>query len=155
MVQALLSLQVVPFGAAGFEQTPVVGLQVPATWHWSEAVQVTGVPGAQEPFWQVSAPLQRLPSEQLVPFAAGACEHSPVVASQLSTVHGLPSSQLPADEVHWPFEHIPVPQTAGPVHIVPFGAFMRTQPEVGLHDAAWQEFGLVQMTGVPPVQTPI
>jgi hypothetical protein len=32
-VQALSSLQVVPSGAAGFEQTPVAGLQVPATWH--------------------------------------------------------------------------------------------------------------------------
>ena len=27
------SLQVVPFGAVGFEQVPVVGLHVPATWH--------------------------------------------------------------------------------------------------------------------------
>ncbi len=31
VVQALLSLQVVPFGLVGFEQTPPE--QVPATWH--------------------------------------------------------------------------------------------------------------------------
>jgi hypothetical protein len=32
-VQALLSLQAVPLAAAGFEQVPVAGSQVPATWH--------------------------------------------------------------------------------------------------------------------------
>jgi hypothetical protein len=32
-VQALLSLHPVPSGAAGLEQAPVAGLQVPATWH--------------------------------------------------------------------------------------------------------------------------
>jgi hypothetical protein len=32
-VQALPSLQVVPFVALGFEQTPVAGLHVPAVWH--------------------------------------------------------------------------------------------------------------------------
>jgi hypothetical protein len=31
--QALPSLHAVPFVAAGFEQTPVAGLHVPATWH--------------------------------------------------------------------------------------------------------------------------
>jgi hypothetical protein len=35
VVQALPSLQGVAFGAVGFEQTPVAGTQVPATWHWS------------------------------------------------------------------------------------------------------------------------
>jgi len=32
-VQNSPSLQLVPFGAAGLEQVPVVGLHVPATWH--------------------------------------------------------------------------------------------------------------------------
>jgi hypothetical protein len=32
-VQALPSLQAVPFGAAGFEHVPLTGLQVPAVWH--------------------------------------------------------------------------------------------------------------------------
>ena len=32
-VQALPSLQEVPFGLEGCEQVPVPGLQVPATWH--------------------------------------------------------------------------------------------------------------------------
>jgi hypothetical protein len=34
----LVPLQGVPLGAAGFEQVPVVGSQVPATWHWSSGV---------------------------------------------------------------------------------------------------------------------
>jgi hypothetical protein len=32
-VQALPSLQVVPLGLLGFEQTPVLVLQVPTSWH--------------------------------------------------------------------------------------------------------------------------
>jgi hypothetical protein len=32
-VQALPSLQPVPFGLAGFEHWPVAGLQVPTSWH--------------------------------------------------------------------------------------------------------------------------
>jgi hypothetical protein len=32
-VQAFPSLQGVPFALAGFEQAPVSGLQVPASWH--------------------------------------------------------------------------------------------------------------------------
>jgi hypothetical protein len=78
-VQALVSSHAVPSGLAGFEQAPVVGLQVPATWHWSDATQVMG-----EPLWhaplpsQVSAPLQALPSPQEVPAGAGGFEHVPV-----------------------------------------------------------------------------
>lgn len=33
IVQRLSSLHAVPAGAFGFEQSPVLGLQVPATWH--------------------------------------------------------------------------------------------------------------------------
>jgi len=42
-VQALPSLQAVPFARAGFEQAPLVGLHVPTPWHWSCAVQTTGL----------------------------------------------------------------------------------------------------------------
>jgi len=41
-VQAFPSLQVVLFAFAGFEQTPVLVSQVPAVWHWSDALQVFG-----------------------------------------------------------------------------------------------------------------
>jgi len=48
-VHALPSLQVVPFEAVGFEHVPVVGLHVPTTWHWSLAVQLTGLEPVQTP----------------------------------------------------------------------------------------------------------
>src|SRR5690242_20284193 len=41
-VQASLSLQAVPSVRAGSEHLPVDGSHVPAAWHWSVAVQVTG-----------------------------------------------------------------------------------------------------------------
>jgi hypothetical protein len=49
-VQALPSLQPVPLGFEGLEQTPFNVLHVPATWHWSLAVQVTGFVPVQTPF---------------------------------------------------------------------------------------------------------
>ena len=39
--QALPSLHEVPSATVGLLQTPVAGLHVPATWHWSDAVHVT------------------------------------------------------------------------------------------------------------------
>jgi hypothetical protein len=57
-------LQLVPFGAVGFEQTPVAGLQVPTMPHGPDAVQVTpahrfGLDTSDpKPSWQVMvAPL--------------------------------------------------------------------------------------------------
>src|SRR5258708_3759442 len=66
-VQALPSLQAVPFAEFGLGHVPVAGSQVPATWHWSLAVQVTGLPPVQVPPWQVSVWVQALPSSQAVP----------------------------------------------------------------------------------------
>jgi hypothetical protein len=40
-MQGSASVQDVPLVWAGFEQMPVPGSQVPATWHWSLAVHVT------------------------------------------------------------------------------------------------------------------
>jgi hypothetical protein len=77
--QALPSLQLVPFAAAGFEHCPVVGLHTPATWHWSDAVQVTWLPAVQTPAWHVSSRSQAFPSLQFVPFAAVGFEQAPVV----------------------------------------------------------------------------
>ena len=36
------SLQLLPLAALGFEQTPFAGLQLPAAWQTSLAVQTTG-----------------------------------------------------------------------------------------------------------------
>jgi len=64
----LPSLQLTPLLLAGFEQTPVLLLHVPALWHWSDAVHVTGLAPVHTPDWQVSLWVQALPSLQLVPF---------------------------------------------------------------------------------------
>src|SRR3989442_1218854 len=53
-VHALPSFQAVPPEASRFEHTPVEGLHVPAKWHWSLAVQVTGLAPVQTPERQVS-----------------------------------------------------------------------------------------------------
>src|SRR5437773_11111554 len=68
-VQALPSLHAVPSVLAGSEHAPVAGLQVPAVWHWSEAVQTTGLLPVQSPLSQVSVCVQALPSLQAVPSA--------------------------------------------------------------------------------------
>ena len=77
------SLHAVPFVATGFEHAPVDGLHVPATWHWSLAVQVTELPPMHTPFWQVSVCVHALPSLHVVPFAATGLEHAPVPESQV------------------------------------------------------------------------
>ena len=64
--------------AFGFEQVPVAVLQVPATWHWSEAAQTTGLAPVQVPAWQVSTVVQALPSVHAVPFETAGFEQVPV-----------------------------------------------------------------------------
>ncbi len=59
-------LQARPSAAFGFEQSPVAGLHVPATWQPSLAEHVTLVTPVQAPFWQLqvlhlSAPVQGVP----------------------------------------------------------------------------------------------
>src|SRR5436190_325886 len=66
-VQALPSLQAVPSAFAGFEHVPLAGSQTPATWHWSEAVQTTGLLPVHTPLSQVSVRVQASPSLQAVP----------------------------------------------------------------------------------------
>src|SRR5439155_1876764 len=87
-VQALPSLHAVPLLAFGLEHRPVAVSQVPATWHWSSAVQTTGLEPVQVPFWQVSVCVQALPSLQAVPFgwrpSAGQVSLLPVQVSAAS-----------------------------------------------------------------------
>src|SRR5262249_32634869 len=97
-------LQGVSLGAAGLEQAPVWGSQVPATWHWSLAVQVLGAPPTQAPLWQESPTVQALPSLQGVSLGAAGLEQAPVWGSQVpATWHwslavqvlGAPPTQAP------------------------------------------------------------
>jgi hypothetical protein len=80
-VLGLPSLQAVPFVAAGLLHVPDEWLQVPATWHWSEAVQVTfaqrSTP-AHTPAVHRSLTVFALPSLQLVPSLAAGLLHVPV-----------------------------------------------------------------------------
>ena len=85
------SLQEEPLALGGFEQIPFVWLQVPAVWHWSSAVHTTGFVPTQTPFWQTSVWVQALPSlhgRVLLTWT------HPRVGSQVSSVHGFPSSQF-------------------------------------------------------------
>jgi hypothetical protein len=141
-VQALPSLQLSPFAFAGFEQTPVDGLQVPASWHWSDAVQTTGFVPVQVPFWQVSVCVHALASSQLpVTFVNS---HRP--ATHVSAVQGLPSSHAgspsphamqPDTErfAHAPASHVSVVQASPSLQF--FGP-----PDVQM--AAWQVSPSVQ-----------
>ena len=104
-VQALPSLQVVPFSLGGLEQTPVLGLHVPASWHWSCAVHVTGLLPVHTPAWQLSVWVQALPSLHAVPLVFG--EQMPTRPARLQEEHWsvqavlqqTPPVQLP--EAHW------------------------------------------------------
>src|SRR2546423_816283 len=65
------------------QTSPVLVSQVPASWHWSDAVQITGFPPVQAPAWQVSVWVQRLPSLHGVASGLFGLEHAPVLVSQV------------------------------------------------------------------------
>jgi hypothetical protein len=100
-VQALPSLHDVPFGAFRFEQVPVAGSHVPATWHWSLAVHVTVVEPVQMPDWHVSVCVQALPSLHGVPFdlkpSAGQPASVPVQVSAASHSPAAARHTVPAE----------------------------------------------------------
>jgi len=83
LVQALASLQAEPSAFAGFEHCPVEVSQVPAVWHWSEALQTTAFEPVQVPFSHVSVCVQALPSLHAVPLAAAGLEQVPVDGSHV------------------------------------------------------------------------
>jgi hypothetical protein len=106
--QALPSLHVVPFAAVGFVHAPVAGLHVPAAWHWSLAVHVTGFEPAQTPDWQASVCVQALPSLQGVPFDAMGFEHVPVEGLHVPAAwHASDGAHVTvAPGVHTPTWHV-------------------------------------------------
>jgi len=85
-VQALPSLQSAPLALAGLLHAPVVGLQVPAVWHWSEAVHTTGSVPTHAPATQLSLRVQALPSSQGAPLALAGLLQVPVAGSQVPAV---------------------------------------------------------------------
>src|SRR5439155_1018314 len=158
-VQALPSVHDVPFVFGGLEHTPVVVLQVPTSWHWSEAVQTTGLLPVHTPLWQVSVCVQALPSLHAVPFVFGGLEHTPVVVLQVPTSwHWSEAVQTTGLLlVHTPFWQVSVCVQALPsLHVVPSGlfGFEHTPVDGSQVPAAWHWSSAVQVTvelGLPQV----
>jgi hypothetical protein len=126
-VQALPSLQAVPFGSDGKVQ-PLDGLQK----FWVQALpssQVTVLPAAQAPAWQASPCVQALLSVHSVPSAAVTCWHTPVAGSHESSVQALPSAHWFGWYRHWPF--------------------------AALHESSVQGLPSLQVTGDPPTHDPV
>src|SRR5213592_788671 len=98
-VLASPSLQGVPSGVTGFEQVALSGSQTPASWHWSWAVQTTGLTAVHVPPWQVSPCVQASPSSQLVPVSGVTVQLD--VPLQVRVLHWS-EVQVSAVPTHWP-----------------------------------------------------
>jgi hypothetical protein len=155
----LPSLHTVPSAAGGLLQTPVPGLQLPATWQASEAVHTTGVAPTHVPAWHVSERVQALLSLQVAPSVFGGLVQRPVPGSQTPTlwqvsravqVRGLDPTQNPLWHVSVWVHMSPSLQTA------PFDLIGLSQAPVALlHEPGrWQSSSAVQVTGFEPVQVP-
>ena len=136
-VQALPSLHVVPFVATGLEHAPVLVLHVPAVWHWSLALQVTGLEPVQVPLWQVSVCVHALPSLHVVPFVATGFVHAPVLVLHVPAVWhwSLAVHVTGLEPVHVPLWHVSVWVHALPsLHVVPLVATgFEQEPVLALH----------------------
>ena len=119
------------------------------------SLQLSGVPAVHAPLWQVSAPLQTLPSVQGVPFRT-AVFVQPVAGLQVSVVHTFESLQLGAvPAAQPPFWQVSAPLHALPsLQAVPFDTFACWQPKVALHVSVVQAFASSQLRAVPAVQVP-
>jgi hypothetical protein len=158
-VHAFPSLHAVPLATTGFEHVPFVGLHVPATWHWSLAVHVTGFDPAQTPAWQVSVCVHAFPSLHADPFAATGFEHTPVDGLQVPAAWhwSLAPHAIGLEPVHTPATQLSTCVHALPsLQLVPFAtAGFEQTPELGSHTpAAWHWSLAAHVTGLPPVHTP-
>src|SRR5947208_497321 len=158
-VHALPSSQLVPSGLAGLLQAPVAGLQVPAVWHWSEAVHTTRLAPTQAPAWQVSVCVHALASLQLVPLGLAGLLQTPDAGSQvpavwhwLAAVHttGLAPTQAPAWQVSLCVHAL------ASLQLVPLGFVGVVQPiDAGSQvPAVWHWLAAVHTTGLAPTQAP-
>src|SRR5439155_394205 len=158
-VHASWSSHAVPFGLAAFEHVPVAGLQVPASWHWSCAVQVTGFAPVQVPAWQVSVRVQAPPSVQAGPLGLAGLEQALVAGWQVpASWHWSCAGQVTGfAPVHVPAWQVSVRVHALPSsHAVPLGfAGLEQVPVVGSQvPASWHWSGAGQVTGFAPVHVP-
>ena len=158
-VHALPSLQAAPSALARFGHWPVALSQVPASWHWSEAVQPTGLLPTQTPDWQASVGVQALPSLHSVPLDLAGFEHRPVAESQLpATWHWSDAEQTTGTN---PLQEPPTqistwvqasPSTQGkPLAL----AGLEHSPVEGAQvPASWHGSEAVQVTRLAPLHAP-
>jgi hypothetical protein len=99
------------------------------------SLQLSGVPGVQSPFWQVSAPSQTVALAHEVPFVTAVLWQLPPV--QESVVQGLPSSQV-----------------AAVVHGTQPGIAVCTQPVTASQVSVVHALPSSQLSGVPEAQVP-
>jgi hypothetical protein len=149
-VQALASLQAVPFAASGAVHMPVAGLQTPATWQASSGLQVTLPPAVQVPDWQVAAQ----PVPHGVPSDMFGFEQAPVVGSQKAIWQASAPPQITGFEpMHVPAWQVSVCVQASPsLQVVPVRS-VTAQKAVPSH-ASVMHGTLVQVIVVPPAQAP-
>jgi hypothetical protein len=133
-LQTVASAHEVPL-ATGVVWHPRVGLQVSVV-QTLPSLQTRGVPAVHTPAWQVSSPLQRLPSAHEEPSGSTVLLHTP--ALQTSLVQGFPSAQSPS-----------TPQVWQP------GIGVFWHPLTGWHVSVVQALPSLQLRGVPAVQVPL
>jgi hypothetical protein len=109
-VHALPSLHVLPLVGVGVEHSPVAGLQVPAVWHESPALQTTGFEPTHAPLLHKSVCVHALPSLHEVVLGATGLEHTPVPGSQTpGTWHTSDAVHVTSfDPTHVPLLHVSV-----------------------------------------------
>jgi len=93
-VQAFPSSQAESSGLAGSEHSRVEVSQVPATWHWSDAVHTTGFVPVHTPDLHRSACVQAFPSSHEESSGLAGFEHCPVEVLQ------VPATWHWSDSVH-------------------------------------------------------
>jgi hypothetical protein len=119
----------------------------------SPSSQLSGAPGAQTPLWQLSAPLQTLPSAHDVPFSTGVLVQ-PNTGSQESVVQtfaslqlmGVPAVHVPAWQVSLPLQTLPSRQA------VPFSTGVFAQPVTGAQESVVQTLESLQLSALPGAQ---
>src|SRR5206468_1781326 len=145
-VLASPSLHGLPSGVTGFEQVALSGSQTPASWHWSWAVQTTGLTPVHVPPWQVSLCVQASPSLQLVPVSGVAVQLD--VPLQVRVLQWS-EVQVIAVPTHWPLpSQVSLKEQASPSsQLVPVsGVTVQLAVPLQVRVLHWSE---VQVSAVP------
>src|SRR2546429_295405 len=143
-----------PLALGGLLHAPVVGLQVPAVWHWFEAVHTTGFVPTQAPAWQVSLCVHALPSLQGAPSDLTGLLQVPVAGLQVPAawhwsegVHtsGSAPTQTPPWQVAVSWQAMP--STGKPARQIPVRPSQVSVPLHGLPSS--QSGSALQQPGMP------